>query len=336
MNKNITIKEIAKRAGVSIGTVSRIINNQSFGYSQETYKRVKDIIAETGYVPNRVARSMITKQSYTIGYLVDDISNPFFPEIAKGISHVASEKGFNLLLCEGGESAESAEIQLKTLYKSGVDGIITGSYVLSEKNIDYLLKMQLLFVTLDANMAGDYFYNISVDNYNGARTIVSYLVSRGHRKIACITGNMEFESSKIRLNGYKSVMAENGLDWDGLIAEGDFSEKSAQLAMKQLEGKGYTAIFAFNDMMAIGVCRYLREKGIRVPEDISVVGFDDISLASFVYPPLTTMHQPLFEMGKGAMEMLLQAMEHGMTEEIKGRKYELTLVERESVASPGK
>lgn len=331
MNNNITIKEIAKRVGVSIGTVSRIINNQSFGYSQETRRRVQEIIAETGYVPNRVARSMVTKQSYTVGYLVDDISNPFFPEIAKGISHIASEKGFNLLLCEGGKSAEAVEIQLKTLYKSGVDGIITGSYALSEKNIDYLLKIQLPFVIMDANIPGDGFYNISVDNYSGARTIMNYLVAHGHRKIACVTGNMSFESSRIRLNGYKSVMAENGLDWDGLIAEGDYSEKGGRKAMEQLEGKEYTAVFAFNDMMAIGVCRYLQEKGIRVPEDVSVAGFDDISLASFVYPPLTTMHQPLFEMGQGAMEMLLQAMESGLAQENKERKYELTLVERKSV-----
>lgn len=334
MNKGMTIKQIAEAAGVSIGTVSRIINNQSFGYSQETYKRVQDIIKETGYTPNRVARSMVTKQSYTIGYLVDDISNPFFPEIAKGISNIATEKGFNLLLCEGGGDAKTAEKHLKTLYESGVDGVITGSYILSEVNIDYLLKIQLPFVILDANMTDSCFYNISVDNYNGARTIINYLISKGHRKIACITGPMELESSKNRLNGYKAVMAENGLDWNGLIVEGDFTQKGGKRAVKELEGKGATAVFAFNDLMAIGACAYLQEQGVKVPEDVSIVGFDDISLASFMFPPLTTMHQPLFEMGQGAMELLLQAMENRTPGEPRGRKYELTLVERKSVAAP--
>lgn len=334
MKKGMTIKQIAEAAGVSIGTVSRIINHQNFGYSQETYKRVQEIIGETGYMPNRVARSMITKRSFTIGYLVDDISNPFFPEIAKGINSVASEKGFNLLLCEGGGNAKTAEQHLKTLYKSGVDGIITGSYILSEENIDYLLKIQLPFVILDANMTDSGFYNISVDNYSGARTIMDYLISKGHRKIACITGPMEMESSRKRLNGYKAVMAENGLDWDGMIVEGDFTQKGGILAAKEMEGRDYTAVFAFNDMMAIGVCNYLHENGFRVPEDVSVVGFDDISMAAYMFPPLTTMHQPLFEMGQGAMEMLLSAMEDKTSGEYKERRFDLTLVERKSVAAP--
>ena len=163
---------------------------------------------------------------------------------------------------------------------------------------------------------------------------MDYLILKGHRKIACITGPMEMESSRKRLNGYKAVMAENGLDWDGMIVEGDFTQKGGILAAKEMEGRDYTAVFAFNDMMAIGVCNSLHENGFRVPEDVSVVGFDDISMAAYMFPPLTTMHQPLFEMGQGAMEMLLSAMEDKTSGEYKEKRFDLTLVERKSVAAP--
>ena len=333
VNKGITIKEIAKQSGVSIGTVSRIVNNQQFGYSQETYERVKKVIKESGYMPNRIARSMVTKKSHTIGYMVEDIANPYFYEIARGISQAAKTKGFNMIFCEGGTTAEQAGQQLKFLCESGVDGIITGSYALNEKNVDFLLMTRIPLVILDANLMEYCFYNISVDNYNGAKAMTEYLIGRGHKKIACVTGASSLLSTKNRLNGYKSVMAEHGLGWNGLIVEGDHSVQGSCDAMQQLDGKDYTAVFAFNDLMAIGVCNYLQAKGIRVPKDVSVVGFDDISMSSYVYPPLTTVHQPLAEMGEGAVELLIQGMEEGIAGTGRSRIYDLTLVERESVSS---
>ncbi|MEY8339198.1 LacI family DNA-binding transcriptional regulator [Lachnospiraceae bacterium 62-35] len=327
--KGATIKDIAKLAGVSIGTVSRIINKASYGYSQETYEKVQQVIKETGYTPNRVARSLITKRSYTIGYMVDDLSNPFFPEIAKGINQVANEHGFYLLLIEKGDGEESVKEKLQMLYEFGIDGVIMGEDYLSDNSTDYLLRTGLPFVVTDANTMKSCFYHMSIDNYNAAKRMTSYLISKGHRKIAVITGPPESKSSMLRLNGYKQVLADSGLSWDGLIAGGDFSEKGGQRAMEALENKDYTAVFAFNDLMAIGVCRYLQSRGKEVPGDISVAGFDDISLASLYYPAITTMRQPLFEIGQGAMELLLKAM---AGEEIAGKKYELTLIERESVA----
>ncbi|MBS6396854.1 MAG: LacI family DNA-binding transcriptional regulator [Clostridiales bacterium] len=331
MERGITIKEIAEQAGVSIGTVSRIINNQPFGYSQETYERVQEVIRRSGYVPNRIARAMVTKKSYTIAYLVDDICNPFFPEIAKGISRYAAKEGFNMILCDGGQDQDQIREQFKRLYESGIDGIIAGAYVLSEKNVDFLLKSRLPFVVLDANMTEPCFSNISVDNYAGARMMTEYLISCGHKKIACITGSSEFASSRRRLSGYKAAMAEYGLDWNDLIIEGDYTVEGGRNAAAVLSTTDCTAIFAFNDLTAIGACNYLQENGIRIPEDISVAGFDDIAMASLMYPPLTTIRQPLFEMGEGAAELLIQSVKDGGVGKVRSEKYELSLVKRKSV-----
>ncbi len=334
MNKtknNVTIKQIAKQAGVSIGTVSRIINHQNIGYSQETYDKVMEIINKSGYVPNRIARSMVTKKSYMIGYMVDDLANPFFPETARGIEEVAGKAGYNLILCESGKTAEQTQKQLQSLYETGVDGIIAGSYIFHQANLDFLMKNRMPFVLLDANMSETYFNNISIDNYNGARQMVEYLISCGHKKIACITGIKDGESSILRLNGYKSVMAENGFDWDGLVAEGDFTVQGGKNAVAALEGKDFTAIFALNDLMAIGAANYLQKKGYRIPDDISIAGFDDIQMSSYVYPPLTTVHQPLFEMGQEAAKMLLETAEAGTMGMTRSKKYELSLITRKSV-----
>ncbi len=328
---NVTIKQIAEQAGVSIGTVSRIINHQNVGYSQETYDKVMEIINKSGYVPNRIARSMVTKKSYMIGYMVDDLANPFFPETARGIEEVAGKAGYNLILCESGKTVEQTRKQLRSLYETGVDGIIAGSYILNQVNLDFLMKNRMPFVIMDANMSETYFNNISIDNYNGARQMVEYLVSCGHKKIACITGIKDGESSTLRLNGYKSVMAENGFDWDGLIAEGDFTVQGGIDAVASLEEKNFTAIFALNDLMAIGAGNYLQKKGYRIPDDISIAGFDDIQMSSYVYPPLTTVHQPLFEMGQEAAKMLLETAEAGIMGMTRSKKYELSLVTRKSV-----
>ena len=161
---NVTIKQIAEQAGVSIGTVSRIINHQNVGYSQETYDKVMEIINKSGYVPNRIARSMVTKKSYMIGYMVDDLANPFFPETARGIEEVAGKAGYNLILCESGKTVEQTRKQLRSLYETGVDGIIAGSYILNQVNLDFLMKNRMPFVIMDANMSETYFNNISIDN----------------------------------------------------------------------------------------------------------------------------------------------------------------------------
>lgn len=332
----ITIKEIAERAGVSIGTVSRIVNRQPDGYSKETYEKVQAVIEETGYIPNRIARTMITKKSYTIGYLMDDLSNPFFAEIAKGISQATAREGFNVIFCEGGRTAEEGGEKLKMLYEARVDGIITGSYVLNEENIDFFLKTRVPFVILDANMLSDGFYNISVDNYAGVRKMTEYLIECGHKKIACVTGPSGLPSTQNRLNAFKAVMSEHGYTWNDMIVESDYTVNGGYEAMRKLAGKDYTAVFAYNDLMAIGVCNYLQASGVRVPNEISVAGFDDILMSSYVYPPLTTVHQPLKEMGEGAVELLMEAMNKNPGDAVKSKKYELTLVKRKSVSQINK
>ncbi|MCI8650060.1 MAG: LacI family transcriptional regulator [Anaerotruncus sp.] len=336
--KSLTIKDIASLAHVSIGTVSRIINETGSGYSRETYERVKRVIANAGYVPNHMLRNAGAKRSHTIGLVMLDIANPSLPEIITGIEEVALAADLDLLLCNSNDNPAREQRQLALLLEKRVEGILLMTSALCEsRNVDELLRAGVPFVLLNANSVNSC-CNVSIDNYNGAKQLVSYLIARGHQRIACITGPDWTEGSQPRCRGYKQALTEHNLPVvQELIVSGDDDTLSGgSQAMQKLKGTDYTAVFACNDMMAIGVYHYLYTHGLSVPQDVSVVGFGDIPPSAMICPPLTTMHQPTVEMGRAAMRLLLQVMAQPKGTPVTSRSFPLEFMERDSVASPSR
>lgn len=323
-----TIKDIAKKAGVSITTVSRVLNRKEEGMSAQTREKVLRVIEELEYQPNRLARGLVTKQSKLIGLIVPTISNPFFPELCRGAEDEANKHGYSLVICNSDTSAEKEERYIKILKEQQVDGIILSSQSgLSSTSLNMLLK-NMHYVQLD-RMEKEKVSGVRLDNEEGGYLAGQHLIQLGHKKMACITGPDAIRNSRDRVNGFKRALNEAGLE-PAIIREGDFSLDSAyKHAREILKDGNVSAIFTCNDMMACGVYRSAHEMGVRIPEDISVVGFDDIPLISALIPKLTTIRQDTYMMGRKSAELLIQQIEDGKTD---FTIFSPTLVVRESTA----
>lgn len=303
----ITIKDIAKKAGVSITTVSRIINNKGESFSEETLKKVRDIIDELGYTPNALARGLITKKSGSIGLIIPDITNPFYPDLARGIEDAASELGYNLILCNSDNNLEKERNYISVLKDKYIDGIILTTSKFLNLNDVKLSLGNIPLVILDECVEENDMFGVFVDNVQGGYDAGKYLLELGHRKIACITGPLDTKSAIDRLEGFKKALEESGMELNPeLLIEGDYKIEGGAKAAKLLEGKDYTAIFALNDLMAYGVYNTIKASGRRIPEDVSIIGFDDISISKIVEPPLTTIKQPSYKMGVTAAKTLIK------------------------------
>jgi len=303
-----TMRDVARRAGVAVSTVSHVINETRF-VRQETRARVLAAIEELGYQRNSVARSLRRKKTHTIGLVIPDNANPFFAEVARGIEDVSYAHDYSVILCNSDRDLRKELSYVNILVEKQVDGIILVSAGVSTEHIVALQERQKPVVVVDREIPDVNVDSVLTDNWGGGYEAVCYLIDFGHRRIGCISGPSELAPSAERVGGYKAALSNNGLEWeDNLIVRGDFQSASGYHAIEVLLSlpEPPTAIFACNDLMAIGAMARAIELGYRIPEDLSVIGFDDIALASFANPRLTTVVQPKYQMGTLAAEILLQ------------------------------
>jgi len=308
----ITISEVAKEANVSRATVSHVINNTRF-VSEETRQRVEQAINELGYRPNVLARSLRLGETLTLGLILPDSSNTFFAEIGRSIETAAFESGYNVIFCNSDEDPDKESLYIDILTKKQVDGIILVPTCRHCDAIQSLKKLQIPIVLVDRELTDLTLDTVLVDNLMGGLIATRYLVSLGHQRIACIAGPSSTNPSAQRLQGYQQALKEAGIPFDeSLVRIGEFSALSGWSMGNDLLSMAEppTAIFACNDMMAIGLLRAAHEKGVRVPNDMALIGFDDIEPVSFTNPPLTTIAQPKIEMSNKATQLLIQRIKN--------------------------
>ena len=311
-----TIADIAKEAGVSKATVSRVWNEQADGVGAQSRLRVKSIIQRMEFEPCGVARGLATGRNRSIGLVVPDIADPFFPLLIRGIEDSLRQRGIGVFLCDSDKDIVKEKEHLRILLEKRVDGVILSSTISdSDSQLDLLDKREVPYVLLDRmiearpSMAG-----VFLDNRKGARIATEYLLSGGPQGFLFINGPEELAISRLRRMGVEDAFAAQGRDSGGIIQRtGDYSVESGERVVDELlrvsPRKIFQAVFAANDRMAIGALRVLKRQGIRVPSDVEVVGFDDIEIARLVDPALTTVAQPAFAMGRESAELLLGLME---------------------------
>ena len=328
-----SIKEVALKAGVSIATVSRVLNGKG-PVAEETRQRILEAIEGLRYVPHSAARSLITNQTDTIGVLLPDLYGEFFSEVIRGIDLAARRSGFHVLI--SGFHSDRAEIEavLRAL-RGRVDGLIVLSPDVDAQSLRRNLPETLPVVLLNTPVEGDGadFDAINLDNHGGAFAMVRHLAGLGHRRIAFIRGPEENADARERLRGYRDALLSLEIAGEeALELGGDFSEESGYRAGQRLLAlePRPAAVFAANDSMAIGCLFALREAGARVPGDIALAGFDDIPIARYITPSLSSVHVPIAELGTRAMERLLHAVDNKNGHERRQETVATTLVVRGS------
>lgn len=314
MRAKVTIKEIAKECGVSITTVSRVMNNIEGSCSLETENKVKSAIKKLGYHPNPVARSLVTKKTNIVGIIIPDISNFFFQDFAKGAEKVLNKKKYRLVLCSTEGSKDKEDSFLLSLSNGFADGIIVTTQN-AEENDDNIVslnnkKYPIIAVERYGEVIKDV-ASVTLDNAMGLYLAMKNLVENGHEKIAFIGGPENAHNADLRKAGYLKAISDFSLETDNdLIMYGDYKIESGYQCMKKLlKNKSFTAFVAANDLMAIGACRAIREAGMNIPDDISAIGFDGTILAELHQPPLTTVLIHGEEMGKIAATNLIRLIE---------------------------
>jgi LacI family transcriptional regulator len=301
-----TIKDIAREAGVAPSVVSRALNNK-YGVKEATKKLIQTIAREMDYYPNTAARSLVTRKTGTIGIMMADISEPYYSQIIKGMEYASSRTGYTLLFSNSYESVERNRVLQKMIFAERVDGLVIVGSNIQEKNfVLTLLEQEIPFVLIERNFSDPRVNCIWVDNTQGAYLATKYLIEKGHRKIAHIAGNLYFQVALDRIEGYKKALREAGIGFsEELVTSGNFVSRDAYEAMKEQLRHNCTAVFAASDTMAYGALKAIAEAGLSVPKDIAVIGFDDLEFSALTNPPLTTIRQPRYEMGKQSLEILI-------------------------------
>lgn len=304
------IQEVAKRAGVSSTTVSHVINNTRV-VTPETRQRVETAMRELGFRPNALARSLRRGHSHTLGLILPDSSNPFFAEVGRSLEAAAFASGYSVILGNAEGDLDRERFYVDTLYKKQVDGLVFVGAGDDPEAVAELLKRGIPVVVVDRPMTGLAVDTVLIDNRAGGSLATRHLIELGHRRIGCLRGPSNLTPSADRVTGYCDALAGAGLPYDAsLVVRGDFKAESAcHATMALLAGDDPpTAVFACNDVMAFGALRGAAKAGRRVPDDLAVVGFDDIELASYGMLPLTTVAQPKAELGRLAVQMLTERM----------------------------
>jgi LacI family transcriptional regulator len=314
-----TISDIAKQAGVSKATVSRVLNNRPQGVGGPTRERIRKIMDDTGFHPSALARGLTTGQSRSVGLIIPDIANPFYPLLVSGAERALSAAGYSLFLCHSaGDVAKEGEA-IRVLIEKGVDGVILDSAgSQSDAQVRTLEKAGIPVVLLDRVIGKrSSRYGVFLDNQLGARQAALHLLAREACRLIYINGPARLSQSVERRSGVEAALRDSGVAADRLrIVAGDFTLESGRcLTASLIEAQraagadrrlAFNAIFAANDLMAIGALRALRQAGVAVPEEVEVIGFDDIEFARMTEPPLTTVAQPAQEMGAISAELLLR------------------------------
>ncbi len=302
-----TIQDVAARAGVSTATVSRILSGASRS-RPKTRARVLEAVEELDYRPSGIARSLKLRKTRTLGLIVTDIANPYFPELVKAVEDATWERGYALLLCNAVEDPEREAGYLELLAERRVDGIIVAASRIGEHHAGWLARRPVPVVLLncETDLAG--VPAVLSDNRAGGRLATEHLLSLGHRRIGHLAGPPSAAAAELRLAGSREALAAAGLDPAGLlVAQGDGHISGGERAMGELLAAdlAMTGVTCYNDLTAIGAIRALRTRGLAVPGDVSIVGFDDLDLSAYIEPPLTTITQQKVRMARWAVERLV-------------------------------
>ncbi len=322
MKQRVSIKDIAEVAGVSAPTVSRALHDRG-RVSAATRKQILAVAKELGYMPSLIARGLVTQRSYTVGLVVTSFADPFHSEVAQGVEAEASRHGYSLFLA----SSDGANVRphsalampdqevevVRRLQGRQVDGIIVSSSRVGSRYADLLQDSGIPLVLINTQVEGESIYSIYHDDYQGGRRLMAHLIERGYRRIAYLGDGAGGQANVARQQAWRDLLFEAGLQPAGTVSDpgGQLAggvRATAQL-LQQVQAAGQPApdaLYCYNDVMAIGAMAYLHQVGLRVPEDVAVTGFDDIDVAAYTIPPLTTLQQPRREMGTAAMETLLQ------------------------------
>ncbi len=311
----VSIKDIAKAAGVSHSTVSRALSDSSL-VSDETKARIQRLALEMGYSPNSLARSLVTRQTYTVGVVVTTIADPFIAQVVQGIEATAQDNGYTVILCNSGAVPDREIAAVETLRSKRVDGVIVTSSRIGALYLEHLERIGVPIVLINNHNeeSGRYTFTVTVDNRHGGYIATKHLIDLGHRRIAYVTAPADHSSDLDRMTGYQQALGEASLESaPALIIPGNGRADGGERAMETLAGLSPlpSAVFCYNDMTAVGLMTAARQVGLSVPQDLAVVGFDDIPFARHCYPPLTTIAQPKIEMGQLAMKMALSLMTIG-------------------------
>lgn len=329
----VTIREVSKRASVSPATVSRVLNG-TVPVAEETRRRVLEAIRELDYRPNAAARALATNRSGGIGVTVNDLASPFFAAMIRGIEDVVEAEGMHLIVLSG-HAQEAAERRVIDYLREGrADALILHCVALSDEELIALAGESVPMVLIGRYLAELESHCVTLDNEAGGEMATSYLLEQGHRRIGHISGPLWFSDSRDRLLGYRRALERAGIGYDErLVVEADFQEEGGYRAARRLLERdlGVTALFCANDQSAAGALQAVRDAGLAVPEDISLIGYDDVLFARYLYPGLTTVRQPLRDMGRAAAEIALGILD-GREAEVRRRFYP-SLVERQSVAT---
>ncbi|EGQ9169027.1 substrate-binding domain-containing protein [Vibrio cholerae] len=332
-----TMKDIARLAGVSTSTVSHVINKSRF-VSDEIAERVNNAAQQLNYAPSALARSLKMNRTKTIGMLVTTSTNPFFGEVVKGVERSCYHQGYNLILCNTEGDNQRMKASINTLLQKRVDGLLLMCSTLEGERLDVFDRYpDIPIVVMDWGpilFASD---KIQDNSLQGGYMAAKHLIECGHKEIGCITGPLIRHQAQMRYEGYKRALAEAGIainpDW---IVESDFECEGGYQAFEKLyqRGKLPSALFVSNDMMAMGVIQAANQRGLRIPDDLSLIGYDDVHIAKFMTPALTTIHQPKYRLGKAAIDTLLYRLENPDTT-AQVVQLEPTLVVRNSVRKLG-
>jgi len=303
-----SIKDVAREAGVSIATVSRVLNDVDV-VNEETKKKVLDAIDKLGYRPNIVARSLKTQKTSTIGIIIPDISSLFYPEIVRGAEDVANIYSYNIMLCNTDLDSDKEKEYLNVLKEKMVDGVIYMSNSLENDTIELIKELELPTVLVETTDEEKTFPSVTIDNVKAAYEAVDYLIKKGNKKIAYLGAKKDkVNAASLRYEGYIKALKDNGIEVDeNLISHSGLKAHSGYEGMKNiLNYQRPDGVFCASDELAIGAVNALRDAEISVPNEVDVVGFDNISTAAMFYPKLTTVNQPMYDMGSVGMRMLIK------------------------------
>jgi LacI family transcriptional regulator len=331
VRSKVTIRDVAREAGVSVATVSRVFND-SGPVNAETRERIRAIAGRLRYSPDSAARSLITRRTNTLGVLLPDLYGEFFSEVIRGIHQLTQRGGYHVLVSSSHADKGEVEAALRAM-RGRVDGLVLMSPDIDAPALVANIPDALPVVLLNCAVDGDEYDSIMIDNVGGAFAMTQHLLALGHRRIAFIRGGERNHDAGERLRGYRAALEGAGVEQHAeLEVAGDFTEAAGSRAAKTLLAgdRRPTAIFAGNDSMAFGAMSALRDAGVRVPDDVSVAGFDDIPIAAYMSPPLTTVRVAIAELGELAIRTLLRAIDEGNEHERRRQVLPTWLVGRQS------
>lgn len=301
------LKDVADLTGLSISTISYVLNGKK-KVKEETYQRIMEAVEKVGYRPNQLARSLKTRQTLTIGVVVPDISNEFFPQIVKGIDDKAHDFNYNIILCNTNNDVDREEDYINTLLSKDIDGIIFIGTAKSQTILEN--KTNIPIVLVDRKM-GEQYISVVSDNYKGGYLATEHLIERGKKSIALLSGQVFIKTFFDRMKGYMDALKDNSIIYNEDYVVGcDFTTQGGYDGINELIKKNieFNAVFAANDLIALGAMRALMENGKKIPDDVAIVGYDDIVISSTVMPSLTTIRQPKYEMGQYAADILIKSI----------------------------